>query len=273
MSDLTTFSFDTFELNVIEYNNKPYFKAKEICDILGYKNNRQALSDNVKDKYKIKLGDFEGSHFHGLPGFQPATILISEPGLYSLIMKSNLKLKIVEDFQDWVLEIVLPSIREKGYYKLNETIQQLEQDKQLLQTNISTLKKQRTVQPKTEHDISLTSRLLMLHYLTYDQVNSISKKETLEINGKLIDIVNPDYRSKYIPKLIRLSKLLSNKHREVFDKNPNICSSLRTNIYSYQFFLNFGDEVIRQYFSTRPLDTWGIDWVWSTGNNEDDNVV
>ena len=40
--------------------------------------------------------------------------LISEPGLYSLVMSS--KLPAAEDFQDWVYEEVLPSIRETGEY-------------------------------------------------------------------------------------------------------------------------------------------------------------
>jgi hypothetical protein len=49
-------------------------------------------------------------------------MFISEPGLYSLIMKS--KLKTAEAFQDWVYEDVLPAIRKKGSYQMQCPIKQ-----------------------------------------------------------------------------------------------------------------------------------------------------
>ena len=48
------------------------------------------------------------------------TIFISESGLYRLTMKS--KNTIAIQFQDWITDKVLPSLRQTGYYKLDNDI-------------------------------------------------------------------------------------------------------------------------------------------------------
>ena len=53
-------------------------------------------------------------------------------------MKS--KLEIAEKFQDWVFEIVLPSIRKSGEYKLSNQIKELQEENNLLKVNNKTLK-------------------------------------------------------------------------------------------------------------------------------------
>ncbi|WP_334310648.1 Bro-N domain-containing protein [Dolichospermum circinale] len=66
----------------------------------------------------------------GRPGKKP--VFINEPGLYQLVMRSNLP--SAEKFQDWVFEEVLPSIRKTGSYgakensELERRIQQLEEN-------------------------------------------------------------------------------------------------------------------------------------------------
>jgi prophage antirepressor-like protein len=52
-------------------------------------------------------------------------IYISEPGLYSLIMKS--KVKFAETFQDFVFEEILPSIRKFGSYKICKQLEESEE--------------------------------------------------------------------------------------------------------------------------------------------------
>ncbi|CAB4008217.1 Hypothetical predicted protein [Paramuricea clavata] len=49
-------------------------------------------------------------------GTQPNRIFVTEPGLYSLVSRS--RLPAAEDFQRWVFEDVLPSIRRTGTYTL-----------------------------------------------------------------------------------------------------------------------------------------------------------
>jgi prophage antirepressor-like protein len=58
-------------------------------------------------------------------------IYISEPGLYSLIMKS--KVAFAKTFQKFVFEDILPSIRKFGSY---EVCRQLEESKDILKTAV-----------------------------------------------------------------------------------------------------------------------------------------
>lgn len=51
-------------------------------------------------------------------GFESSLTLVSESGLYKLIMRSDKP--IAATFQDWVTREVLPSIRKTGGYLLNE---------------------------------------------------------------------------------------------------------------------------------------------------------
>ena len=96
------------EIRFIQHNGEIWFVGKDVCRVLGYENSRKALRDHVPDKYK------RGERIVTPLGGAQETIFISEPGLYRLIMRSNLP--AAEKFMDWVCEEVLPSIRKYGYY-------------------------------------------------------------------------------------------------------------------------------------------------------------
>ena len=70
----------------------------------------RSLENNEKTKHNDSLC---------LKKNEKNTIYISEPGLYSLIMKS--KLPEAEKFQDWVYEDVLPGLRKMGTYTLEQS--------------------------------------------------------------------------------------------------------------------------------------------------------
>ncbi len=86
----------------------PWFVAKDVTDILGFKNGSRDVERHVlpaqRQKYRI-----------GTPGGVVAerdVNVISEAGLYRLIMRSNVL--GAEQFQDWVTGEVLPTIRKTG---------------------------------------------------------------------------------------------------------------------------------------------------------------
>jgi prophage antirepressor-like protein len=107
--------------------NKPWFCGLDITDALGYLNGKKALQTHVKIHNKIP-----GSQIVTGCGMGPVTyaekraIYVNEPGLYSLIMRSELP--EAEAFQNWVTDIVLPSIRKTGSYKLNAQLQTLQSE-------------------------------------------------------------------------------------------------------------------------------------------------
>lgn len=88
-------------------SGKPWFVAKDVADILGYRNGSRDINRHVKEKDRHKVMLFDGNQ-------KKETIIINESGLYTLILRS--KLESAEKFQYWVTSEVLPSIRKNGGY-------------------------------------------------------------------------------------------------------------------------------------------------------------
>lgn len=86
---------------------EPWFVAKDVCDILGIDTNhlREALDDD-------EITNLRNSEVWNQPGRAP--LIISEPGLYKLIMRS--RKPEAKEFQRWVTHEVLPQIRRTGGY-------------------------------------------------------------------------------------------------------------------------------------------------------------
>lgn len=88
-------------------DGEPWFVAKDVCDILGIGNNRDAITALDDDeKNTVAISD-------GIPG-NPNKTIVSEPGLYKLVMRS--RKPEAHEFQRWVTHEVLPSIRKHGGY-------------------------------------------------------------------------------------------------------------------------------------------------------------
>lgn len=86
---------------------EPWFVAKDVCDILGLENSRKATAELDSDeKNTVTISD-------GIAG-NPNKTIISEPGLYRLVMKS--RKSEAKEFQRWVTHEVLPQIRRTGGY-------------------------------------------------------------------------------------------------------------------------------------------------------------
>ncbi|ELH0989206.1 ORF6C domain-containing protein [Staphylococcus pseudintermedius] len=109
MQELQTFNFEELPVRTLTVDDEPYFVGKDVANILGYSNTRDALNRHVdnEDKDVVKLDT--------LGGKQNQT-LINESGLYSLIFSS--KLDSAKRFKRWVTSEVLPAIRKTGTYQV-----------------------------------------------------------------------------------------------------------------------------------------------------------
>ena len=108
MSEIVEFSFNNKAITCIVVNGDPWFKAKEVATILAYTNTKQAIIDSVDDDDKRKLVDPMGDQSPMVFNDRNA-IYINEPGLYSLILRSNMSK--AKEFKPWVTSDVLPSIK------------------------------------------------------------------------------------------------------------------------------------------------------------------
>lgn len=65
-------------------DGEPWFVAKDVTDLLGFKNGPQAVKAHVLPGQTSSISIQDGTS-----GGNPNKTLISEPGLYRLIMRSN----------------------------------------------------------------------------------------------------------------------------------------------------------------------------------------
>lgn len=94
-------------IRALVLDGAPWFVAKDICDVLGYKKARNAISTLVDPEDALKQGVLSN-------GGKQKTTLVNESGLYALIFGS--RLESARKFKRWVTSEVLPAIRTTGSY-------------------------------------------------------------------------------------------------------------------------------------------------------------
>lgn len=103
---LDPFDFNGNSIRVVMIDGEPWFVAADVAKILGYRNGPDAMR-MLRDREK-------GTHPVRTPGGVQDSTIISEQGLYRLVMRSERG--EAEAFQDWVTGEVLPTIRKTGAY-------------------------------------------------------------------------------------------------------------------------------------------------------------
>ena len=108
MNNLRVFNFKESDVRVLDFEGELWFVAKDLCQILEIKNDRDAM-DRLRDYEKSSVAITDGTSGN------PNTTIVSESGMYRLVMTS--RKPQAQAFQDWVVQEVLPSIRKTGKYR------------------------------------------------------------------------------------------------------------------------------------------------------------
>ncbi len=102
----------------IDEKGDPWFCAKDLCDVLGYKNSSCAVNQHVRssDVAKHYVARLAKNRFGVCEGKMQVVqmIFVNESGFYALVLGS--KLPSAVKFKDWVTSVVLPQIRKTGGY-------------------------------------------------------------------------------------------------------------------------------------------------------------
>lgn len=110
-------------VNTVLINNEtdqPWFVAKEVTGILGFERTQDAVKYLDRDEQTvIKDPRLTKSR-------NPTTTLISESGLYALVMRS--RRPEAKAFRKWVTGEVLPCIRQTGAYLTKDTAKSILDD-------------------------------------------------------------------------------------------------------------------------------------------------
>ena len=113
-NELKTFTNFTFgSIRGIEINGESWLVGKDVAEVLGYKNTRDALSNHVDDEDKTSVAIHDGRQNRNMT-------IVNESGFYSLVLGS--KLPNAKKFKKWVTSEVLPSIRKHGMYATDELL-------------------------------------------------------------------------------------------------------------------------------------------------------
>lgn len=138
MNELQIFSFDSNEVRTVVVNEEPYFVGKDVAEVLGYTNTRDALNRHVDDEDKKNLTS-RNTTLENLPN--RGLTAVNESGLYSLIFSS--KLDSAKRFKRWITSEVLPVIRKHGIYATDSVIEQTMKNPDYIITVLTEFKKER----------------------------------------------------------------------------------------------------------------------------------
>lgn len=103
--------FEGTSIRMIGDKTNPLFVASDVAKALGYKEPHKAVNRHCKGGMKHPVLTNGGTQ---------DMIVIREPDVYRLV--TNSKLPAAQKFENWVMEDVLPSIRQTGSYEIPKGI-------------------------------------------------------------------------------------------------------------------------------------------------------
>ena len=113
--NVQVFSSEFGSVRVIVQDGEPWFVAADVCKALEHTNTSVAVSKLDEDeRSKLNLGR------------QGEVIIVSEPGLYALVLGS--RKPEAKAFKRWITHDVIPAIRRHGMYATPQTAERLLND-------------------------------------------------------------------------------------------------------------------------------------------------
>ena len=106
-----TFNFMGTDVRVVMKDEEPWFIAKDVTDVLGFR--------NASDAIRTLDSDEKDTHIVRTLGGAQEMISISEAGMYTLALRS--RKPQAKPFRRWVTHEVLPAINRTGSYAIPQT--------------------------------------------------------------------------------------------------------------------------------------------------------
>ena len=105
-----TFAFSGRDIRVVMRKGDPWWYAADVCCVLDLKNPTQTVSYlNEDERMTFISKDVKRGN--------PRRVIISEAGLYSLILRS--RRPHAQAFKRWITHEVIPTIRKTGSYTVS----------------------------------------------------------------------------------------------------------------------------------------------------------
>ena len=197
---------------------EPWFCAKDLCDVLGYKRADLAVKQHVRssDAAKRCVARIAKNRYGECNGKMQVVqmIFVNESGFYALVLGS--KLATAVKFKDWVTSVVLPQIRKTGGYipvkegeseeetirnaeeilraTLKEKEMLLEQQKKLLGESRIQLAKSRTQLEKNKVMLAQQKKLIGEQDVEIRRLNGVVDEQVVNIARKGENIIHLEHQ-------------------------------------------------------------------------------
>lgn len=229
MNQLQVFNHPMFgDVRFVEINNNPYAVGNDVAKALGYSRPHEAISSHCK-----------GAVTHRIltNGGEQTVKVIPEGDIYRLIIKAadqskNQEIRQkAEEFEKWVFDEVLPTIRRTGGYVANEDMFintylpfADDQTKLMFRGVLETVRRQNeqiaAMKPKVEYFDALVDRNLLTNFR--DTAKELQIKERFFIDWLLKNkFIYRDQKKKlkpyaaYVPELFELKEWERNGRADV----------------------------------------------------------
>ena len=196
----------------------PWFCAKDLCDVLGYKRADLAVKQHVRssDAAKRCVARIAKNRYGECNGKMQVVqmIFVNESGFYALVLGS--KLPSAVKFKDWVTSVVLPQIRKTGGYipvkegeSEEETIRNaeeilratlkkkeelLEQQRKLLEESRIQLAESRTQLEKNKVMLAQQVKLIGEQDVEIRRLNGVVDEQVVNIARKGENIIHLEHQ-------------------------------------------------------------------------------
>ena len=198
--------------------DEPWFCAKDLCDVLGYKRADLAVKQHVRssDAAKRCVARIAKNRYGECNGKIQVVqmIFVNESGFYALVLGS--KLATAVKFKDWVTSVVLPQIRKTGGYipvkegeSEEETIRNaeeilratlkkkeelLEQQRKLLEESRIQLAESRTQLEKNKVMLAQQVKLIGEQDVEIRRLNGVVDEQVVNIARKGENIIHLEHQ-------------------------------------------------------------------------------
>ena len=140
-------------VRVVMKENEPWFVAWDVCDILGTNpKDIPAILDRGEYIPLIAVKSLIETP-NVFKGLRKDSLFISEPGMYSLILRS--RKPEAREFRRWMTHEVLPSLRRHGIYATAPTVERMLADPDAMIAALTELKRERELRKEAEAGLSL----------------------------------------------------------------------------------------------------------------------
>ena len=199
--------------------DEPWFCAKDLCDVLGYKRADLAVKQHVRssDAAKRCVARIAKNRYGECNGKMQVVpmIFVNESGFYALVLGSKLAMAV--KFKDWVTSVVLPQIRKTGGYipvhegeSEEETIRNAEEIlRATLKKKEELLEQQRKLLQESKVILAQQKKLIGEQDVEIRRLNGVVDEQVVNIARKGENIIHLEHQvDGLLPKAIYSDNVL-----------------------------------------------------------------